>query len=171
MVESWIPVKTWDDTLDFQETKLKVGFLVIKCEKTLYWYIAGEVRPILKSAGLRSDSPSFREESPRPRLSFCGEPDSDDNSDSRRRTSRRSYTICSDFNVQSNAITRDKQEDRDLTKTRPLSVLELVKSFERQLSNESGSGNKGAVPKRLSQKRNSDRYRTQPVTSDELQER
>lgn len=171
-MEFWIPVKTWDDTLDFQETKLKVIVVVTKHGKTLYWYIAGEVRPILKSAGLRADSPSFREDSPRPRLSFCGEPDSDDNStDSRKRNSRRSYTICSDFNVQSNAITRDKQEDRDLTKARPLSVFELVKSFERQLSNEGGSGNKGAVPKRLSQKRNSDRYRTQPVTSDELQER
>lgn len=104
----------------------------------------GDVKPILK----------LRAESPRPRLSFCGA----------ERASRRFNTVCSDFNVQSNAISRDKGDDRDLKKARPLSVLELVKSFETQT-------NTGAVPKRFGQKRNSDRYRTQPVTSDELEQR
>ncbi|XP_066250261.1 supervillin-like [Euwallacea similis] len=129
----------------------------------------GEMRPILKSGSLRADSP-------RPRLSFCGDaaPEVDNTEERRRRSSRRSYTICSDFNVQSNAITRDKEEDRDLRKARPLSVLELVRSFEKQLITEGESGgadeSTGAIPKKSGQKRNNERYRTQPVTSDELQE-
>lgn len=113
-----------------------------------------EVKPILKQS---------REESPRPRLSFCAENNSLDEEMIRQRSSRRSHTICTDFNVESLKITT-KEEDRLLKKPRPLSVHELVMSFESTCST-------GAIPKRSSLKRNSDRYRTQPVTSIELEER
>lgn len=115
-----------------------------------------EVRPILKPT-------TSREESPRPRLSFCAEGSCFDEDVLRQRTSRRSHTICTDFNVGSLKITT-KDEDRLLKKPRPLSVHELVMSFESTCST-------GAIPKRSSLKRNSDRYRTQPVTSIELEER
>ncbi|XP_019766886.2 uncharacterized protein LOC109542202 isoform X2 [Dendroctonus ponderosae] len=113
----------------------------------------------------RFSSGEAAEDCPRPRLSFCG--DRSEEPDSRRRSSRRPNTICSDFNVQSNAITRDKEDDRDLRKARTLSVLELVKTFEKQVG---GAVSTGAVPKRPCPKRSSDRYRTQPVTSNELEE-
>ncbi|XP_050301678.1 uncharacterized protein LOC126739900 isoform X2 [Anthonomus grandis grandis] len=121
-----------------------------------------DVRPILKSASLRA-------ESPRPRLSFCGDTSTslDEEMERCRRGSRRSFTICTDYNVQSNARGHEKSEDRDLRKARPLSVLELVKSFEKNVGVSGSAGSTGAVPKT---KRNSDRYRTQPVTSEELEE-
>lgn len=115
-----------------------------------------EVKPILKQT-------SSREDSPRPRLSFCGEGSILDEDIMRQRASRRSHTICTDFNVGSLKITT-KEEDRLLRKPRPVSVHELVMSFEQTCST-------GAIPKRSSMKRNSDRYRTQPVTSVELEER
>lgn len=115
-----------------------------------------EVKPILKQT-------TSREDSPRPRLSFCGDSGSLDEDVRRLKTSRRSHTICTDFNVSSLKITT-KEEDRLLKKSRPLSVHELVMSFESSCST-------GAIPKRSSLKRNSDRYRTQPVTSIELEER
>ncbi|KAJ8971944.1 hypothetical protein NQ314_000467 [Rhamnusium bicolor] len=114
-----------------------------------------EVRPILKQ--------STREESPRPRLSFCGRNGSLEEEALRRRSSRRSHTICTDFNVRTLNIDT-KEEDRLLRKPRPLSVHELVMSFEKTTST-------GAIPKKTNLKRNSDRYRTQPVTSNELEAR
>ncbi|XP_060534945.1 supervillin-like isoform X2 [Cylas formicarius] len=112
----------------------------------------GETRPILKT--------SLRSESPRPRLSFCGEASSSVDEARRARTSRRSHTICSDYNVASNAMGREKDEDRTLTQARPLSVLELVRSFEKTIS----------APRRSTpSKRTGDRYKTQPITSDELE--
>ncbi|KAJ8957581.1 hypothetical protein NQ318_020622 [Aromia moschata] len=114
-----------------------------------------EVRPILKQS-------TSRDESPRPRLSFCGGSGSPEGETVRQRTSRRSHTICTDFNVRSLNIDT-KEEDRLLRKPRPLSVHELVMSFEKTTST-------GAIPKRTSLKRNSDRHRTQPVTSNELEE-
>ncbi|KAL1518089.1 hypothetical protein ABEB36_001766 [Hypothenemus hampei] len=115
----------------------------------------GEVKPILKVSSHRADSP-------RPRLSFCANDEEDRIKTGRG--SRRSHTICSgDFNPSSFPRKPQKttaDDDRDLKKARPLSVSELVKSFEIQ------AGHLGAVPK---QKRSSsDRYRTQPVTSTEL---
>lgn len=115
-----------------------------------------EVKPILKQT-------TSREESPRPRLSFCAEGSSAHEDEPVQWTSRRSHTICSDFNLSSLKIST-KEEDRLLKKPRPLSVHELVMSFENTCST-------GAIPKRSSMKRNSDRYRTQPVTSIELEER
>lgn len=112
-----------------------------------------EVRPILKQS-------ISREDSPRPRLSFCG--GRKDEEISRYKPSRRSHTICTDFNVSALQIDT-KEEDRLLRKPRPLSVHELVMSFEKTST--------GAIPKRTSLKRNSDRYRTQPVTSNELEAR
>ncbi|XP_074029765.1 supervillin isoform X3 [Leptinotarsa decemlineata] len=112
-----------------------------------------EVRPILKQTS--------REESPRPRLSFCSEDTDIQEEVVRNRTSRRSHTICTDFNIgSSNSISRE--EDRLMTKPRPLSVHDLVLSFE-------SSSSTGAIPKRSSLKRSSDRYKTQPVTSNEFE--
>ncbi|KAG5889512.1 hypothetical protein JTB14_008999 [Gonioctena quinquepunctata] len=79
----------------------------------------------------------------------------------RHRTSRRSHTICTDFNVESsNPVLRG--EDRLLKKPRPLSVHDLVRSFESSCST-------GAIPKRNVSKRSNDRYKTQPVTSNEFE--
>lgn len=140
------------ETLDTgQETRETRSFKYVSSSET-----ECEVRPILKQS-------TSREESPRPRLSFCAESSSLDEDIIRQRTSRRSHTICTDFNVESLKITT-REEDRLLKKARPLSVHELVKSFESSCST-------GAIPKRSSLKRNSDRYRTQPVTSIELEER
>jgi hypothetical protein len=80
----------------------------------------------------------------------------------RHRTSRRSHTICAEFNVR--ADVNSKEEDRQLKKPRPLSVSELVMNFENGTST-------GAIPKKSSMKRTGDRYRTQPVTSNELEAR
>ncbi|KAJ8925022.1 hypothetical protein NQ315_001188, partial [Exocentrus adspersus] len=105
-----------------------------------------DVRPILKQ----------KQESPRPRLSFS----KDEETVRRKQPSRRSHTICTDFNL-SSLHADTKEEDRLLRKPRPLSVHELVMSFEKSST--------GAIPKRSSLKRNNDRYRTQPVTSNELE--
>ncbi|XP_044270482.1 uncharacterized protein LOC123015087 isoform X2 [Tribolium madens] len=110
-----------------------------------------DVKPILKQNG-------GKEEGARPRLSFCG--DTNDESVIQFRSSRRSHTICADFNVKSDI--KHKEEDRQLKKPRPLSVSELVMNFESSTST-------GAIPKRTSVKRTSDRYRTQPVTSNEFE--
>ncbi|CAH1156175.1 unnamed protein product [Phaedon cochleariae] len=104
-----------------------------------------------------------RGESPRPRLSFCYEDSSIQEEAARTRTSRRSHTICTDFNVASSSII-SKEEDRNLRKARPLSVHDLVKTFEI-------SSSTGAIPKRSSMKRGSERYKTQPVTSNEYEAR
>lgn len=115
-----------------------------------------DVKPILKQNGCK-------EEGVRPRLSFCGDrSDMIDDSVVRYRSSRRSHTICTEFNVKSDL--KPKDEDRDLTKPRPLSVFELVMSFENSTST-------GAIPKKSSLKRTSVRYMTQPVTSNELEAR
>lgn len=140
------------ETLDTgQETRETRSFKYISSSET-----ECEVKPILKQT-------TSREESPRPRLSFCAESSSLDEDVMRQRSSRRSHTICTDFNISSLKIST-KEEDRLLKKPRPLSVHELVRSFENTCST-------GAIPKRSSLKRNSDRYRTQPVTSIELEER
>ncbi|XP_050500586.1 supervillin-like isoform X2 [Diabrotica virgifera virgifera] len=111
-----------------------------------------EVRPILKQ--------NSREEPVRQRLSFCSE-HTNIRDEPRPRTSRRSHTICTDFNVGDfNLDTRER--DEMLNKPRPFSVRDLVKSFETDCST-------GAIPKRSSLKRNSDRYKTQPITSNELE--
>ncbi|CAG9830419.1 unnamed protein product [Diabrotica balteata] len=111
-----------------------------------------EVRPILKQ--------NSREEPVRQRLSFCSE-HTNIRDEPRPRTSRRSHTICTDFNVGDfNLDTRER--DDMLNKPRPFSVHDLVKSFETTCST-------GAIPKRSSLKRNSDRYKTQPITSNELE--
>lgn len=128
-----------------QETRETRSFKYISSSET-----ECEVKPILKQT-------TSREESPRPRLSFCAESSSLDEDVMRYRSSRRSHTICTDFNISSLKIST-KEEDRLLKKPRPLSVHELVMSFENTCST-------GAIPKRSSLKRNSDRYRTQPVTS------
>uniref|UniRef100_A0A6P7GME5 Uncharacterized protein LOC114338565 n=1 Tax=Diabrotica virgifera virgifera TaxID=50390 RepID=A0A6P7GME5_DIAVI len=113
-----------------------------------------EVRPILKQ--------NSREEPVRQRLSFCSE-HTNIRDEPRPRTSRRSHTICTDFNVGDfNLDTRER--DEMLNKPRPFSVRDLVKSFETDCST-------GAIPKRSSLKRNSDRYKTQPITSNELEAR
>ncbi|RZC38334.1 supervillin, partial [Asbolus verrucosus] len=113
-----------------------------------------DVKPILKQNGCR-------EEGTRPRLSFCGDRNGIDNDVViRHRSSRRSHTICAEFNVSTDLPL--KEEDRQLRKPRPLSVSELVMNFESSTST-------GAIPKKSSLKRSSDRYRTQPVTSNELE--
>lgn len=81
----------------------------------------------------------------------------------RNRNGRRPSTICTDFT--STARTVEKTEDADLRRQRPLSVSELVMSFEKTPIST------GAVPKKVNIKRNSERYRTQPVTSNELEAR
>lgn len=91
----------------------------------------------------------------RPRLSFCGE------EVVKFRNTRRSHTICTEFNVKLNLDV--KADDRELKKPRPISVSELVTSFE--------EGSTGAIPKKLNNKRGNDRYRTQPVTSNEVEAR
>ncbi|XP_056635872.1 uncharacterized protein LOC130444644 isoform X1 [Diorhabda sublineata] len=106
-----------------------------------------DVKPILKS----------RDESGRQRLSFSAE----HKIDSRRRPSRRSNTICTDFNVRNSRL-ENRETDDTLNKSRPFSVHELVMSFENSCST-------GAIPKRSSLKRNSDRHKTQPITSNELE--
>lgn len=95
----------------------------------------------------------------RPRLSFCGDHGSEEVV--KFRNTRRSYTICTEFNVKVNLDV--KPDDRDLKKPRPISVSELVTNFE--------GGSTGAIPKKSNAKRGSDRYRTQPVTSNELEAR
>ncbi|XP_063919951.1 uncharacterized protein LOC135134963 isoform X4 [Zophobas morio] len=113
-----------------------------------------DVKPILKQNGCK-------EEGTRPRLSFCGDRDDiNDEAVIRHRSSRRSHTICAEFNVKSDLHT--KEEDRQLKKPRPLSVSELVMNFETTTST-------GAIPKKSNLKRSGDRYRTQPVTSNELE--
>lgn len=114
-----------------------------------------EYKPILKQG-------TSKDESPRPRLSFCGERNTE-SPEVRLRTSRRSNTICTDFNVASTSG-HAKDEDRQLRKPRPLSVSELVMTFEKTCSTT-------VTPKRTSLTRNSDRYKTQPVTSGELEAR
>lgn len=77
-------------------------------------------------------------------------------------TSRRSYTVCSSMNVRSErkySLDADDEEGQ-----RPLSVCELVQNIEKSMTNVST----GAVPKRAGFKRSTERYRTQPVTVDEL---
>lgn len=80
----------------------------------------------------------------------------------RNRNGRRS-TVCTDLNSNSRSI--EKLEDADLRRPRPLSVSELVMNFEKTPIST------GAVPKKVNIKRNSERYRTQPVTSNELEAR
>ncbi|KAF5294574.1 hypothetical protein FQA39_LY13333 [Lamprigera yunnana] len=114
-----------------------------------------EVKPILKQNASRDNSP-------RPRLSFSSndmELPSSHSSINHRRSSRRSHTICTDFNVK-NPILLYKSEDRELQKPRPLSVRDMVLNIEKRLST-------GAIPKTT--KRHSARRRTQPITYNELE--
>lgn len=118
-----------------------------------------EVKPILKQ--------SSKEDTPRHKLTFSAEQSirgSDIVSDPVRR--RRPNTICTDFKGTS-GVTKQKELDSELRRPRPLSVSELVMSFE----NNPATTNTGAVPKKLSFKRNSERYRTQPITCNEVEAR
>ncbi|KAK5642159.1 hypothetical protein RI129_008326 [Pyrocoelia pectoralis] len=115
-----------------------------------------DVKPILKQG-------TSRENSPRPRLSFCSNDCASDSAVSEfrhRRNSRRSHTVCTDFNVKISLP--HKSEDRELRKPRPLSVCDMVLNIEKRLST-------GAIPKTSHAKRHSERYRTQPVTYHELE--
>lgn len=118
-----------------------------------------DVKPILKQ----------REELARPRLSFCREDNFvlNESSDGgkRNRNFKRPNTICTDFNIRGTNDGVEKEDDRDLRKPRPLSVFELARKFETNIST-------GAIPKKSSaHKRNNDRSRTQPVTYNEFEAR
>lgn len=121
-----------------------------------------DVKPILKLTTNCNRDTQVRTN----RLSFCAtEYTSSDNLDENvRHRSRRSNTICSDFQFIKQSSMSEKEEDRSMKKARPLSVHDLVMSFEKTST--------GAIPKqRMAQKRNSNRYKTQPVTSMELEAR
>lgn len=119
-----------------------------------------EVRPILKQ--------SSKEDTPRHKLTFSAGQSIRGNdvvSDPGIRR-RRPNTICTDLN-DTPVVTREKELDSELRRPRPLSVSELVMNFE----NNPITSNTGAVPKKLSFKRNSERYRTQPITCNEVEAR
>ncbi|XP_025829132.1 supervillin isoform X3 [Agrilus planipennis] len=118
-----------------------------------------EVKPILKQ-------PS-RENSPRPRLSFCEDNQYTKFDDShvvfrKRKIARRSHTISTDVDVE-NVMNKCGSDESSPQNTRPLSVCEMIKNFEKNMPST------GAVPKRSSLNRNSDRYHTQPITFSELE--
>lgn len=121
-----------------------------------------EVKPILKQSGSREDSP-------RPKLSFSADRElpNDETQDVMLRRSknvRRPSSVCQDINFSSN-VKVEREEDRELKKPRPLSVTELIMNFDQITSST------GAIPKKSSLKRNSDRCRTQPITFNELEAR
>lgn len=113
-----------------------------------------EVKPILKQHSI--------DDTPRHKLTFSADQSELASDPPKRRTN----TICTDFNG-THVVTREKDRDSELRRPRPLSVSELVMSFE----NNPAATNTGAVPKKLSFKRNSERYRTQPITCDEVEAR
>lgn len=118
-----------------------------------------EVRPILKQFP--------KEDVPRQKLTFSAGQSiraSEIVSDPVTRR-RRPNTICADTNGGQGS--REKEADSELRRPRPLSVSELVMTFE----NNPVTASTGAVPKKLSFKRNSERYRTQPITCNELEAR
>lgn len=120
-----------------------------------------EVKPILKQ--------SSKEDTPRHKLTFSATQSIRGNeivSDPVTRR-RRPNTICTDFQENHRLIDVEKEIDSELRRPRPLSVSELVMNFE----NNPITSNTGAVPKKLSFKRNSERYRTQPITCNEVEAR
>lgn len=143
------------------------------------------VRPILKQS-------NSRENSPRPRLSFCNDdeelninispittPRSPDGFFRKPKSVRRSHTVA-DADL-SSIINLKKSFEDGASKDealnnkvephipkRPISVFEMVMNFEK--SSEAGPST-GAIPKRSSLKgsRKSGRFLTQPITFDELE--
>lgn len=120
-----------------------------------------EVKPILKQQHSKEDAPP-----PRHKLTFSagGQQQSIRGSEIVSDPVIRRRTICT---AETRAITGEKEMDSELRRPRPLSVSELVMTFE---SNPI-TANTGAVPKKLSFKRNSERYRTQPITCNEVEAR
>lgn len=136
------------------------------------------MRPILKQS-------SSRENSPRPRLSFCNDDNdnllnrstSPDANTRRSKFVRRSNTVA-DTDLNSILNIRRSYDGKDFSQVdetskdephipkRPVSVFELVMNFEKTQDT-----SQGAIPKRSSMKgsRNSGRFRTQPITFDELE--
>lgn len=105
-----------------------------------------EVRPILKQSG--------REETQRSKLSFCV-------NDQLRSSSS---AMASMRHKSLDEAHTDFTEER---RPRPVSVSELVMNFEKAPS----PSHMGAVPKKYNAKRNCERYRTQPITHNEVEDR
>ncbi|KAL3275485.1 hypothetical protein HHI36_020245 [Cryptolaemus montrouzieri] len=148
------------DTEDFDERLrpiLKPARGSIDREAESYTETETEMKPILKQ---------HRDEASRYKLSFCQDGTSISQGVIRRhqRGSRRSNTICADYT----AVVFDSNDDErsSTEKGRPLSVSELVTSFEQSTSI---STHTGAIPKKGLLVRSNERYKTQPVTSDEYE--
>lgn len=124
------------------------------------------VRPILKQS-------SSRENSPRLRLSFCSDDNSNSNrssprSDRRSKPVRRSYTI-GDADLSSLLCAKKSSDAEDSAEdVKKPSVQEIVLNFEKSGAIASSTG---AIPKKSSLKssRTRGRFSTQPITFDEFE--
>ena len=120
-----------------------------------------DVRPILKQNVSGTDEVSKQ------RLSFSNSIDVQNELENGFRHSRhrRSHTLGSGYITETFGASHE-EVNGDFLRPTPVSVSELVMSFEKTTVTSTG-----AIPKRSSLKRNSDRSRTQPVTFNEIEAR